>query len=280
MSVTVVIATRDRRDSLLHTLDRLAGLPERPAVVVADNGSSDGSPEAVRRAHPAVRVIELGGNLGAAARTVAAGAARTRFVAFCDDDSWWAPGAIARAERLLRADRRLALVAARILVEPGGHWDPTCLRMQHSPLPRGPAPASRSVLGFVACGAVVRRSAFLASGGFEPRLQVGGEEALLAIDLAASGWRLLYAYDVVAHHRPHPGGRGRRSRTQVRNALWTAWLRRPLPRAVTLTASLVAGAGPAGPPALADATRGLGWIARERRVVPPGLERDLRAIEP
>jgi GT2 family glycosyltransferase len=280
MSVTVVIATRDRRDSLLQTVERLRDLPERPGVVVVDNHSSDGSAEAVRGAHPGVHVIELGRNLGAAGRTVGARAAWTPYVALCDDDSWWAPGALDRATELLHADDRLGLVAARIVVEPGERPDPTCLRMQHSPLPDHPILPARQVLGFLACGAVVRRSAFLGAGGFDQRLELGGEEALLSIDLAAAGWRLLYCPDVVAHHQPQPRNREHRSRQTARNALWTAWLRRPLPRAVALTARLVAHEGAAGPAALGEALWGLPWIVRERHVVPAPLERALRTIEP
>jgi GT2 family glycosyltransferase len=279
MRVTVVIATRNRRDSLLRTLRRLRELPERPEIVVVDNRSSDGSADAVRGAHPGVHVIEMSHNLGAAARTIGALAAGTPYIAFCDDDSWWAPGALDRAAELLCADDRLGLVAARIVVEPGGRADPTCQRMQHSELPDDPILPGRQVLGFLACGAVVRRSAFLGAGGFDQRLQLGGEEALVSIDLAAGGWRLLYSPEVVAHHHPHSGNRDRRSRRSLRNALWTAWLRRPLPRALALSARLIADAGPEGPVGLADALRGLPWIVRERRVVPAHLERSLRALE-
>ncbi|HSA50764.1 MAG TPA: glycosyltransferase family 2 protein, partial [Yinghuangia sp.] len=35
--VTVVIATRNRRDALCATLDRLNRLPGRPPVIVVDN---------------------------------------------------------------------------------------------------------------------------------------------------------------------------------------------------------------------------------------------------
>ncbi len=48
-------------------LETLAGLAEQTAaaeVVVVDNGSSDGSVEAVGREHPDVHVVELGSNRG------------------------------------------------------------------------------------------------------------------------------------------------------------------------------------------------------------------------
>lgn len=182
MIPTVVIVTRDRRANLLHTLGLLEELPERPPVVVVDNGSTDGTPAAVRSRHPSVLLIEPGVNLGAGARTIGARRAQGRYVAFCDDDSWWAPGALTRAGELLDANPGVGLLAARIIVEPRGEVDPTCLAMADSPLRAEPGLPGPPVLGFVACGAVVRRSAFLAAGGFEPRFGVGGEETLLSID--------------------------------------------------------------------------------------------------
>lgn len=279
MSTTVVIVTRDRRETLLHTLERLEDLPEPLPIVVVDNQSSDGTPGAVRRHHPGVRVIEPGSNLGGGARIIGARLARTPYLAFCDDDSWWAHGALERAAELLDENPRVALVAARIIVEPDGCLDPTCRLMEQSPLPADPALPGPQVLGFVACGAVMRRSAFLASGGFEPRFEVGGEEKLLSIDLAAAGWRLVYADDVVAHHHPSPSGRGARNHREIRNALWTAWLRRPLGPALARSAGLLAGGGRDGPAALGAALRELPWVVRERRVAPLEVERGLQATE-
>jgi hypothetical protein len=108
---------------------------------------------------------------------------------------------------------------------------------------------------------------------------VGGEETLLSIDMAAAGWRLVYADDVVAHHEPSRSGRGRRSRREIRNALWTAWLRRPLHRALARSASLLADGGREAPSALGGALRELPWVVRERRVAPAEVERGLQAIQ-
>ena len=87
-SCSVVIATQDRRPSLLRTIERLLALPEQPPVIVVDNGSSDGSAQAVRSAFPQVDVVGLDRNLGAPARNIGVRRATTPYVPFADDDSW------------------------------------------------------------------------------------------------------------------------------------------------------------------------------------------------
>jgi GT2 family glycosyltransferase len=279
--VAVVIATRNRGTELLGTLARLRALPERPPIVVVDNGSTDGTCELVRARHPGVRVVGLRRNWGGAARTVGARLVDSPYVAFSDDDSWWAPGALTRAVELLDRHPRLAVLAARVLVGPDQRLDPACDLMAHSPLPAAPDLPGPPVLGFVACGAVVRRAAFLEVGGFDVRLGVGGEEELLSVDLAARGWGLAYVEEVVAHHHPSPSRdpSGRR-RVQVRNALWSAWLRRPLGGAARRTAHLAALAmhQPGAWAGVLLAMRGLPWVLRERRPVDRELEAALRSL--
>jgi GT2 family glycosyltransferase len=275
---TVVIATRNRRERLLGTLGRLCSLPDRPAIVVVDNASEDGTAAAVSRAYPGVRLIEATDEIGSAARTLGVRAAETPLVAFSDDDSWWAPGALRTAVQVFEEYPRLALIAARIVVEPRGTLDPTCERMRDSPLSAELPLPGPAVLGFMACGAVARRSAVLSCSGFHPRYGFGGEEHLLAVDMAAAGWGLAYVDDVVAHHQPAPGPRAWRGTTEVRNRLWSTWLRRPLPTAVRLTiVTMVRRSG--GGRALLAALPGLPWIARERRVVPARVEVALRALD-
>jgi GT2 family glycosyltransferase len=279
--VAVIIATRNRGIELLGTLARLRALHEQPPIVVVDNGSTDGTAELVRVHHPGVQVVGLRGNRGAAARTVGARLVPSPYIAFSDDDSWWAPGALSRAVELLDRHPRLAVLAARVLVGPDQRLDPICAEMARSPLPPATDLPGPAVLGFIACGAVVRREAFLQVGGFDVRLGVGGEEELLSLDLAARGWGLAYVDDVVAHHHPSPSRdpSGRR-RVQVRNALWSAWLRRPLGGAARQTAHLAALAlhQPGARSGILLALLGLPWVLRERRPVHPELEAALRTL--
>jgi GT2 family glycosyltransferase len=281
--IATVTITRDRAAELACSLERLNGLQERPQVIVVDNASRDETLAVVRERFSATTLIALERNLGAAARNVGVQATKSPYVAFSDDDSWWSDGALRRGADLLDANPRLALVAARILVGSAQTLDPTCAVMAESPLGPVPGVPGRAVLGFLACGAIVRRSAFEAVGGFRPRDGVGGEEQLLAVDLADAGHQLAYVPDVTAHH--HPARRcsdaGARRYQLMRNDLWFAWLRRSLVRALAQTGSLAAAAvgDVHARAALVAALRGAPRILAERRPVSRSLERDLRLLE-
>jgi GT2 family glycosyltransferase len=274
--VGVVVLTHDRPDELARTLARMRSLPERPRLVVVDNGATPAAP------HPGVEMLRMPRNLGAAARNDGARRLTTPYVAFCDDDTWWAPGALRHAADLLDAHPRLGLVTGKVLVGPGERVDPTCAAMAQSPLGRPADLPGPAVLGFLCAATMVRRRAFLEVGGFEPRFFLGGEEALLALDLAAAGFALAYVESVAVHHHPSPRREaGRRRRLLLRNALWCAWLRRPAASAGRLTLRTMHAhrADPALAPALASAVTGIPWIVRRRRVVPDEVERGLRRLE-
>lgn len=280
--MSVVTISHNRRAELLRTLDHLAALPERPPLFVVDNGCNDGTADAVRSAHPDVTLLEPGANLGAVGRNLAVEQVRTPYVAFADDDTWWEPAALTRAADLLDAHPRVATVTGRILVEPGGTEDPIVAELRDSPVPRPawlPGPALLSIL---AGASMVRVPAFRDVGGFSPRLWLGGEEELFAADLAARGWWLVYADDVVVHHQASQLRDARlRRRHGIRNTLWFAWLRRPAGRAALRTLRM-AGSVPRDKTSLlafAEAVAGLPWVLRERRVLPPRVEHGLRLLE-
>lgn len=65
MSTGIVVVNRDRRDLLRQCLESVAGeIGDGDLVVVVDNGSSDGSAEAVRGSFPAAVVLALSANTG------------------------------------------------------------------------------------------------------------------------------------------------------------------------------------------------------------------------
>ncbi|WP_055558344.1 glycosyltransferase family 2 protein [Streptomyces sp. NBRC 110028] len=279
-AVGVVVATRNHADTLATTLEHLTALPERPPVLVVDNGSTDRTRAMIAERFPEVDLLPHRVNRGALARNDGVRALTTPYIAFSDDDSWWRPGALRRAARLLDTHPRLGLVSAQVRVGPEERPDPLNAVLAASPAGRAPDLPGPEVFGFLACAAVVRRSAFLGVGGFHPLIFSGGEETLLAYDLTAHGWGVSYCAEMVAHHHPAVTARPGRDAVMRRNELIGHWLRRPLPLALRGTARLLAEA--AGEPEARIALRGvlarLPAALRQRRPLPPWVEEAVRRV--
>src|SRR4051812_22923480 len=153
------MATRDRWPSAIAALERLAALPERPRVVVVDDGSRERAPAAARRL---AEVVRLAPSAGAAARNAGVERLDTPYVAFCDDDSWWAPGALAAVARCLAAEPRLGALVGRVLV---GTEERLC------PVSAAVEAAGGALHGRLARSLAGRREAVLACGGVPPPLR-------------------------------------------------------------------------------------------------------------
>jgi GT2 family glycosyltransferase len=280
------IASRNRAAELTTTITRLLDTTSCPIIAV-DNGSEDGSVAVIRRfenrAPSRVLAIELKSNRGVVARNVGVAACRTPNVAFCDDDSWWEPSATGVAEDILDRYPTVGLLAARTVVLPQHRDDPMVAELANSVLGRRSDLPGPSILGFMTCAAIVRRSAFLAVGGFSELLHFYGEEQLLALDLAALGWQLCYCPELTAYHQPSAvrSSSTARNARELRNAVLTTWLRRPMWPCLKATGRLL-GAGMRDGEharAVAEALLRLPSVAAMRRPLPADVEHALALIE-
>ena len=225
--LTIVLLTHSRCEELCRTLGHLSELPEQPAIIVVDNGSIDNTAKRVECEFPKVTFIQSERNMGAAGRNLGVDFVKTPYVAFCDDDTWWAPGALSTAVELLDRHAELTVLNARIVVGPEQTPDPACVAMEHSPLEHlgeiGPRLA-----GFMAGATVMRTAAFRHAGGYWDGFFIGGEETLLAMDILDAGGHIAYAPALLVHHWPSRARRAnQRRRLTTRNAIWTCWLRLP-----------------------------------------------------
>jgi len=280
--VSIVVLTFNRRDEVLRTLAQLARVDESVPIIVVDNGSTDATARAIAGRYPRAMLLRLPANIGAAGRNAGVRACTTPYVAFCDDDTWWLPGSLELAARTFDAHPKLAAITARVLVGEHQREDPTNAAMAASPFPNTLGVPGSELLGLLGGACMMRRAAFLQAGGYHPRLFIGCEEALLAVDLMSAGWRMAYIPGVLVCHHPSKlrDARARR-RLIARNELWLAWLRRPPASAWRVTrrwgikslheGSLLRNA--------LDALRGLPWVLRERRVAPDHVEAALRMLD-
>lgn len=278
-SLSIILVTHNRWPSLRITLEHLRQLPQQPLIIVIDNHSTDATPDDLPALFPEVHYRRLETNAGIGSRNLGMRLCSTPYAAFCDDDSWWDGSALERAIRYLDTYPRLGLIAGRVLVGDAKRLDPACNCMRHSRLTAERPLPGKPVLGFVCCGAVVRKSAFLECGGFEPNFMIGGEETLLALDLRQRNWDVVYADDVIAFHHPSPSSRGHRQPMAVRNDIWTVWLKRRWPFVAVFTCQLLPRlTEPAVRKGFGLALRGLPWLVQKRAPVDSGLEKELRLL--
>ncbi|MBP2367907.1 glycosyltransferase family 2 protein [Pseudonocardia parietis] len=277
---TVVITTRNRAGELARTLDELSALRPRPPIVVVDDASTDDTAATVT-ARSGTELVRLPVRRGAAARNAGVDRVHTPYVAFSDDDSWWAPQALCRAEEILDAHPDVGLLAGAVLVGPQNRPDPVNDELAHSPL--GGSDPGPDVLGFLGCAAVLRVRAFHHAGGFSTLLGFGAEETLLAADLAARGWRLCHHPEVVAHHHPSPHRmpHERRVALEARNRMLIALMRRRWPRVRAEFGALAGRAVTHGPSrrALGAAVLAAPRALARRAVLPATVEHRFDLLE-
>lgn len=277
---TVVIATRNRVERLLQTLAKIEPLEEISRVIVADNGSTDGTATMVRRHFPSVDILAFHSNVGAFARTVAARSVTSPYIAFCDDDTWWLPGSIDTGTKVLDRHGRIGLLNACVKVGPGERIDDACNAMAavHAPdgLPGAP------ILFFLAGASLMRRHAFVSCGGYEKRFFIGGEETLLSLDFHRRGWLMRYLPSMTVRHDPSPIERNDSSRRRLvfRNRLWVAWMRYERGSAwrTTVEAAVRARTDCNVRAAFLRALAGLPWAILNRRPIDAALQRRVDAV--
>jgi mycofactocin system glycosyltransferase len=189
---TIVIPVRDDASGLAATLK---SLPAGTARLVVDDGSDIPVPGALRRP-------TAGGP--AAARNSGWREASAEIVVFVDAGCVLDAGCM---ERLVDhfADPSLAVAAPRVVSRPGNGAPKPLSRYErhHSPLDMGAAPASvrpGAHVSYVPTAVMaVRRSALVASGGFDESLRYG-EDVDLVWRLSRAGWRIRYVPAATASH--------------------------------------------------------------------------------
>ena len=233
LPVSAVILSHNRRERLARVLDEIERLGVVDDVLVADS-STDGSGDLAAARGERVRLLRVG-DIGAAGRNVAAAEARNELVLMLDDDSYPTPGAIDRLVAAHAANDRLGVATGlvRDVDDHGSTLQSTELGSFDWWLRRGRTgapPEGFETFFFAEGGCMVRRTPFLAAGGFFAPYFFTLSEIDVTMRLAAAGWETRYFPDAVIDHlRPlankTPSANTLRLRT--RNEQWHFWLRYP-----------------------------------------------------
>ncbi|HYB36861.1 MAG TPA: glycosyltransferase family 2 protein [Mycobacterium sp.] len=217
----------------------LASLPlatdRSVSVLLADNGSIDGTPQAAVERYPNVRLFVTGANLGygtavnrAVAQLSKEGGAADEWVLVANPDVQWGPGSI---DALLDAAARWprAATLGPLIREPDGSVYPSARHLpslvrggMHAVI--GPIwrnnpwstayrqerlePSERPVGWLSGSCLLLRRAAFEQVGGFDERYFMYFEDVDLGDRLQKAGWLNVYVPSAeVLHHKGHVTGR-------------------------------------------------------------------------
>jgi N-acetylglucosaminyl-diphospho-decaprenol L-rhamnosyltransferase len=197
-------------DTCVQSLAQGCSLPHE--ILVADNGSTDGTPEAVAQRHGVV-LIHTGSNVGyGAAANIGAQGSTTEFLLICNPDIEFRPGSVDELikaatrwpnggsfgpailepdGRLYPSARALPVVAHGIghallaRIWPSNPWTRTYRREDIAVEERAAGWLSGSCI-------LVRRQAFEQIGGFDPRYFMYFEDVDLGDRLTQAGWQNVY----------------------------------------------------------------------------------------
>ena len=221
--VSIVIVSFNSREHILRCLaavEREAGLPHE--VLVVDNASADGTPEAVRQAAPNARVIANDHNLGfARANNQALARAQGAFVLLLNPDCELRPGALEALLGSLDAHPQVAAVGPLTRNSDGtpqvsfgpdltlaNEWRQRRLvngvrARQAASLAAAEALVTREQRpDWISAACLLTRiEALRALGGFDEGFFLYEEDADLCLRLRKAGWQILhYPGARVVHH--------------------------------------------------------------------------------
>jgi len=230
--LTVVTVTYSPGPHLHRFLASLSHATERPVtVVMADNGSTDGTPEAALKDFPNTRLLRTGANLGyggAINRAVSELGSETDFFVVANPDVQWGPSSI---DLLLEAAGRWprAGTLGPLIREPDGSVYPSARHLpsvirggMHAVVgpfwPGNPwstayrqerqEPSERPVGWLSGSCLLVRKAAFDEVDGFDDRYFMYMEDVDLGDRLGKAGWQNIYVPDAeILHDKGHSTGR-------------------------------------------------------------------------
>jgi len=220
--VAIVILTCNQRDLTMQCLDAVVSLsypPNRLQVLVVDNGSDDGTEQAIRGAHPTVIVLQTGENLGYAGgnnfgihHALGGGA---DYILILNNDALVAPDLLSELVTVAERAPRAGFVGPKVYhQEEPNRIQTTGITLDHlfdsrhrgaDELDNGQFETIREFDAVTGCAMLVSRGVVGQVGLLDPRFFIYHEEVDWCLRAKAAGYRNLYVPTaLVWHRRPRP----------------------------------------------------------------------------
>jgi GT2 family glycosyltransferase len=209
-TVAIVVLTWNQRDLTLDCLASLAELDypaNRLRITVVDNGSVDGTAQAIREPYPSVTVLENDDNLGFAEGNnigiCHALQSAADYVMLLNNDTAVDPSMLNELLAVTESDPTVGIVGPKMLYfdQPDVIWCAgnqlgwgrgESIRLQAEQPDEGLEERPKDVDFITACAICLRRQVIEQIGLLDPRFFIYYEETDWCMRARAAGWRILY----------------------------------------------------------------------------------------
>ncbi|MBA2332211.1 MAG: glycosyltransferase family 2 protein [Actinobacteria bacterium] len=245
MHLIAVVLSWNGREDTLACLASLRGIP----TVCVDNGSSDGSAEAVAERFPDVELIRAEVNLGfAAGNNVGIRRALDRgadWVLLLNNDAIAEPGLVAALAAATEARPDAGVLACKVLFAgvdrlwyAGAGFDPYTGRSRHEGFGKPDAPGRlRDTVRATGAAMTISSAAIEETGLLDEELFLYVEDLEWCLRIKRAGFAVVYVPGARVRHRVSAASGGAGSPTtsyyETRNMLFVVERYRPLPRGLS-----------------------------------------------
>ncbi len=207
--VSAIILSYNRCHEVLKTIEKLKsyreGLSFELEIIVVDNASADGTSSEVHAKHPDITLIKKETNNGIAGWNEGFKAANYDYFLVLDDDSHIYSG-LTEAVTHMEKNPDIGILALQIKDEDMG-LDPDLD-------PEDAWKDNEDIVGFIGCGAIIRKELYKKIGGYAEWIYVYTHEFEYAIRCLEAGYRVnFFVNGVVIHRVSHLNRSSKRMRT-------------------------------------------------------------------
>lgn len=216
--VAIIILNWNGKNDTLNCLKSLANLNyPNYDVIVVDNGSTDGSQEAIKKMFPWVKLIENKQNLGFAKGNnigirYALKDRNVKYIFVLNNDTKVEPNCLTELVKVAESDDRIGIVQPKVLrmdnpkiIDTTGHvfkfgfgW---IVDRGFGKIDRGQYDDKLDIVGGCACACLYRRKMLEDIGLFDESLDTYYEDAELSWRAYKKGWKAKYVPSAIVYHK-------------------------------------------------------------------------------
>jgi GT2 family glycosyltransferase len=202
--VSVVILTWERKEDVLVAVQSAYDQAyQNIEIIVVDNGSTDGTVEALLTAFPSIQLIALDRNVGSSAgRNPGILAANGEIVFLLDSDAMLKQDTLSTIVIKFQNTPEVGVLTTKILNAATQELDPNTWIFAEKD--KADQDTEFSSFSFCECGVAFRRQVFDQAGLFWDLLFFGREGEELGLRVLDAGYQILYYPKAVIFHRASP----------------------------------------------------------------------------